>query len=121
MSHRRQQDRVVRAVPIPFERHPLPREQPTDDLERLDGSSRSPVERQTERLELGSVPPRPQTEGQPPSADLVHGGCHLGEDRRVAERGAGNERSESDPGRRGRDRREERERFQGSSFGPSSR
>jgi hypothetical protein len=111
-----QQDRVVRAVTIPFERHPLPCEQAADDLERLDGSSRSPVERQTERLELGAVPPCAQTEGQPSSADLVHGGCHLGEDRRMAERGAGNERSESDSGGRGRDRGEERERFQGSSF-----
>jgi hypothetical protein len=66
------------------------------------------VERESKRAELPFVPARPESEDEPPSADLVNGIGHLGEQRRIAPTRAGDERAQSDPVGDGRDRGEQR-------------
>ena len=57
------------------------------------------VVREAERAELGLVPARTETQDEPAAADLVDGGGLLGEERRVVEVRARDERPELDPRR----------------------
>ena len=61
-----------------------------------------------EGAELGLVPARPEAQHEAAAAELVDRRGLLGEQRRVVEVRAGDERPELDPRRRGRDRRQQR-------------
>jgi hypothetical protein len=85
---------VDRAVP----------QQAADDREGFLEAVDPVVERHAERAELGLVPAGPDAEHEPATRDLVDRVGLLGQDRRVVEAEAGDERPELDPARHGRDR-----------------
>ena len=102
----RQQLAVARLVPAAVEVDGALAQERPDDRERLLEPVDPVVEREAEGAELGLVPAGAEAEHEPAAAELVDRGGLLGEQRRVVEVRAGDERPELDPrGRRG-DRRQ---------------
>ena len=97
--HRRapgaEDDQVVRLPEAALERHPLAREQPPDDLERLLEPRDAAVVRQAERAVLRLVPACAEPEHEPPAADLRDRRRHLRDQPGRVEARAGDERPES--------------------------
>ena len=106
-----QQLAVARGVEPSLEINGAVTQQAADDRERLLEAVDPVVVRVAERPELGLVPAGPEAEHQPASADLVDGHRLLGEQRRVVEARAGDERAELHPARDRGDRREGRPRL----------
>ena len=104
----RQQLAVAGLVPAPVEVDRPVAQEAADDRERLLETIDAMVERVAIGAELGLVPARPEAQHEAPAAQLVDRGGLLGEQRRVVEVRAGDERPELDPRRRGRDRRQQR-------------
>ena len=92
----RQQLGVARLVEAPVEVDRAILQQCPDDRERLLEPVDAMVERDAEGAELGLVPAGAQAEDQPAAADLVDRRGLLGEDSRVVERRAGDQRAELD-------------------------
>ena len=101
----RQQLAVAGLVPAPVEVDRPVAQEAADDRERLLEAIDAVVERVAVGAELGLVPARPEAQHEAAAAQLVDRRGLLGEQRRVVEVRAGDERPELDPRRRGRDRR----------------
>jgi len=111
LRRHRPADRVDEANLLPRVVEALPGEHEGEDLERLAqpgrASGRRPrVEPEPVQLLLDRPPPEPQLEAA--AAHDVDRRGHLGQHRRVAERVAGDEVTDPDPGRARRDRGGER-------------
>ena len=104
----RQQLAVAGLVVAPVEVDRAVAEQAADDREGLLEPVDSMIERNPERPELRLVPAGAEAQDQPSARDLVDRVGALGEDGRVVERGAGDERPQLDPAGRGGDAREHR-------------
>ena len=94
----RQQHGVARRHVPPVQVGPSLADEPGDDRQRLLEPSDLVIGRVAERLELRVVPASPDPEDQPPAADLVEGGRHLGLQRGVAERACTARSSRARPG-----------------------
>src|SRR5207302_485867 len=79
-----------------------------DDGERLSKTRHSSIEGKAEGPIFGLVPSRAKSEDQPSTADLIHGGGHLGEHRRVVKARGGDKRPDCDSAGHGRDARQHR-------------
>ncbi len=107
----RQQLAVAGLVEPPLEVDRAVVQQRPDDREGLLESVDPVIEREAERPELGLVPAGAQAEDQAAAADLVDRAGLLGEERRVVEVRARDERPELDPGRGRGDGRHHRPRL----------
>ena len=82
----REEHGVIGLVVAPVEVGSPLAEQRQDDVERLLEPTDPVVERDPERVELRLVPSGAEAQDEAPSADLVDGRRHLGQDRGIAER-----------------------------------
>ena len=107
----RQELAVAHLVPASVEVDGAFAQERADDRERLLEAVDAVVVRVAVGAELGLVPARAEAEDEPAATQLVDRGGLLGEQRRVVEVGAGDERPELDPRRRGGDRGQQRPRL----------
>ena len=113
----RQQDRIAGRMPTPREGHPLPVQQPSDDLEGLLEPRPAMVERDPEGIELRTVPAGPHPKDQAAVAHLIDRGGDLGEHRRRVEVETGDEGAQPHAARDGGEAGEERPGLPGTPLG----